>query len=409
MHRDIAEAALAPPAPSGRGGRSFIAVIGIDDYATWPRLGNAVSDARGIARLFTQLGFIEVAEPLLDGQATGDAMRRLVTADLAVLTPQDSLVLFFAGHGHTHTPNLQGTSVKTGFLIPVDGARPSGVPSPTWLRIDSWLNDIARLPPVHILVIVDACHSGVALTGCNQWREAIPIGMNQYAAMQRRRSRRVIASALDDERAMDNGPVPGHSLFTGCLIEGLGGGLVQHGTQVATGREIGDYVVRRVRSYPQSSQTPDVGTFDLDDRGDILVPILDVGAATEQGSGEGAAPTQPSTMTVPMAPGPSEARAHTVRDGEEPPRQSSGRMGRVTLPRAGRRNMAGSNRTRQRRDKAWLGAGAAGIPTWFLSFGISARFTAHAADAVAVATIVTAVIVCLAFYLALAVLRAWNE
>jgi hypothetical protein len=35
--------------------------------------------------------------------ATGDAIRRLVTDDLSALSSIDSLVLFFAGHGHTQT------------------------------------------------------------------------------------------------------------------------------------------------------------------------------------------------------------------------------------------------------------------------------------------------------------------
>lgn len=409
MHRDIGQAPPASFGPINRSGRVVIATIGIDDYATWPRLGNAVNDARGIARLFMQLGFIEVVKPLLNKQATCDAMRRLVTEDLAVLTPQDSLVLFFAGHGHTYIPNLRDGTVKTGYVIPVDGAQRTEGVSATWLRIDSWLGDIAQLPPLHILVIIDACHSGLALTGCNKWREASPPTMDHYAAVQRRRSRHVITSALDDQRAMDNGPVPGHSLFTGYLIEGLGGGLAQHGTPVATGRELGDYVVRRVRSYPRSSQTPDFGTFDLDDRGDILVPILGAQPSTKQGSAERAVTTQPSNMMVPMIPAP-EGQARAPRGDDAAPPQSSGRAARVESPRAVRRNIADPGRSsNQLRDKARLGAGIAGIPTWFLSFGISAGSSGHIVDAAAVATIVTVVIVCLVYFLVLAMLRAWGE
>jgi uncharacterized caspase-like protein len=101
-----------------------IAVIGIDRYAEWSQLANAVSDARAAARLFTGLGFEQVTAPLLDDAATGDAMRHLVTGGLAQLSPDDSLVVFFAGHGHTHTADFGDTTVKTGCMIPVDGARP---------------------------------------------------------------------------------------------------------------------------------------------------------------------------------------------------------------------------------------------------------------------------------------------
>src|SRR6185436_15862158 len=80
-------------------GRMWIAVIGIDRYRTWSPLCNAVSDARGALNLFLQLGFEPACAPLYDEAATADALHRLVTDDLATLGPEDSLVLFFAGHG----------------------------------------------------------------------------------------------------------------------------------------------------------------------------------------------------------------------------------------------------------------------------------------------------------------------
>jgi len=273
MHRDVEPGPL-PDRPRGRAGRSVVAVVGIDRYAEWPRLANAVNDARATARLFTGLGFEQVTAPLLDEAATGEAIRHLVTDGLAQLLSDDSLVIFFAGHGHTHTAHFGDTSVKTGCVIPVDGAPPRGHITASWLRLDSWLSDVARLPPRHILVLIDACHSGVALGALHKWRDEGAEPATELAALQARRSRRVITSALDDQRAMDGGPYSGHSLFTGCLIEALSGGLAEGGRRIATGRELGQYLQKRVRSYPPSTQTPDFGTFELDDRGDIVVPTL---------------------------------------------------------------------------------------------------------------------------------------
>lgn len=282
MHRDIETSASPVRQSGGRAGRSVVAVIGIDQYSIWPRLGNAVSDARGAVRLFTRLGFEEVTRPLLDAAASAEAMWHLVTDELAQLASEDSLILFFAGHGHTHTASYGDVSVKTGYLIPVDGAQPRGQTTRTWVRLDSWLSDIARLPPRHILVIIDACHSGLALTADHKWREAAPWQTDELAALTARRSRRVITSALDDQRATDGGPYPGHSLFTGCLIEGLTGGLAKNGRRVTTGRELGQYLHMRVRSYPRSTQTPDVGAFELDDRGDIVIPLEPVPTASQR-------------------------------------------------------------------------------------------------------------------------------
>ena len=83
---------------------SVIAVVGIDHYVAWPRLENGVSDATGASQLFRQLGFEEVTAPLFDEQATGTALHSLVTDDLMCLGQDDSLVLFYAGHGGTRRP-----------------------------------------------------------------------------------------------------------------------------------------------------------------------------------------------------------------------------------------------------------------------------------------------------------------
>jgi hypothetical protein len=153
---------------SGRG-RSIIAVIGIDKYLAWPALSNAVNDANGVSQLFQRLGFIELTPPLLNGAATREAMWRLVTDDLAKLDSTDSLVLFFAGHGHTRVTYPDGNPTKIGYVVPVDAAEDRAA---TWVRLDFWLNEVALLPPRHILVIVDACHSGVALDAVVKWRGA---------------------------------------------------------------------------------------------------------------------------------------------------------------------------------------------------------------------------------------------
>ncbi|TMQ15435.1 MAG: hypothetical protein E6J90_25485 [Deltaproteobacteria bacterium] len=323
MHRDIEPCASSQELGVDTG-RSVVSVIGIDEYVAWPRLHNAVNDARGAARMFMQLGFAQVASPLLDGAATGEAMRRLLTDHLAKLAPEDSLVVFFAGHGHTHTAGFGDVTVKTGYLIPVDAAGSSEHVAVDWLRLDSWLSDIARLPPRHILVIIDACHSGVALESLVKWRDAAPLPAGAMEGLQRRRSRRVITSALDSQRALDSGPYPGHSLFTGCLIEGLSGGLSRARPRFATGSEIGLYVQRRVSSYPGSKQTPDFGAFELDDRGEIVVPILGADATAREStlSREPSITGSPGQTEVRVLQPPTVSMAERSVDIPEPPEAS---------------------------------------------------------------------------------------
>ncbi|HEX2691841.1 MAG TPA: caspase family protein [Kofleriaceae bacterium] len=260
----------APVAATG--GRNVIAVVAVDGYHHWPRLSNAVSDASGAAALFKRLGFEQITEPLFDERATGKAIQELVTDDLMALGPEDSLVLFYAGHGGTRKHRLGDQEIKAGYLIPVDAAvSPNKVA--TWIELEGWLRAVSLLPAKHILVILDACHSGIALAPILKWRDVGTWRGTPLSPLQARRSRRIITSALDDQVALDSGPVAGHSLFTGCLIEGLTRGIPRSDNRVTTGSELGLYLQRRVETYPGSRQTPDFGTFAFDDRGEMLIPL----------------------------------------------------------------------------------------------------------------------------------------
>lgn len=276
--RDVVAATL-PVAASGEApaGRQVIAVIGIDHYADWPRLHNAVGDARGALQLFQRRGFAlarrrdgsEVV-PLLDHAATSDAIQQLVTADLGKLEGADSLIVFFAGHGHTTVREFSdGCVVTTGYIIPVDGGPQADGPR-RWLRLDALLSDIARLPPRHILVVIDACSSGVALQSLPS---LVQLRNGPTRGLRDRRSRRIITSAHHDQSAQDNGPVPGHSVFTGCLITGFETGAIARGARHVSGSEIGLYLQKQVGAHTRDAQTPDFGAFELDGRGDLMVDV----------------------------------------------------------------------------------------------------------------------------------------
>jgi hypothetical protein len=279
--RDISAHPAATPAELAPG-RRWIAVIGIDRYGDrqWRSLRNAVEDARGTSEAFRSVGFELVAPPLFDERATGAAIHALVTDGLRALSRDDSLVVFFAGHGSTQSHDIGASPVTTGYLIPADGEHDR---LGSWIEADMWLRRIAKLPPRHILVILDACFSGSALQSVRWGRNDGRLPALPFATSNAKLSRIVITSSMEDEAALDNGPVPGHSLFTGCLLEALSGGVpgASHGgRRVATGTDLGVYVRHRVQTYPGApgwQQTPDFGTFDFDQRGEMLIPLPDDG------------------------------------------------------------------------------------------------------------------------------------
>jgi very-short-patch-repair endonuclease len=239
-------------------------------------LNNAVGDARGVLAAFERLGFESIAAPLLDDEATLDRIRELPARLKPQLGWNDSLVVFFAGHGHTATPRFpDGVPVPKGFLIPVDADRVGGERTDdrehTWQRIEPWLTMIAELPPRHILVILDSCHSGIALGGGNLHRGLGVRADGSVLPVHERRGRWVFASALENQRAEDGGPFRGHSVFTGYLIEALRGRArtVRESSGMSVD-EVAAYVSRCVENHSHSKQVPALGLLAFHDFGRLL-------------------------------------------------------------------------------------------------------------------------------------------
>lgn len=284
-HRDVA--AVGQVGFAQGTGSQHIVVIGIDRYPAWAPLRNAVRDASEVKAAFGELGF-HVHRELLDEAATGAALRRLVTRDLRALGTDDSLVLFFAGHGHVVTSTPGGTTqVKTGYLLPVDAERES---PETWLRLDSWMSDVARLPPRHILVVLDSCRSGIAL---ELTRTRGEYDESELEPLRSKMSRRVITAAMADQLAADDGGT-GHSVFTRCLLDALAGGV--DGRPRITGSDLGAYVRRRVMETSRD-QTPDFGAFESDDRGELIL-ALPVAAGGQAANPPRVAPAPPAPVTL---------------------------------------------------------------------------------------------------------------
>ena len=251
-------------------GRSLVVAIGINEYAHWQKLKNAVQDAVGFQQaLIDKLGFVAPIPPLLDSAATKDAIESLIEEQLRdVLEEDDSLVLFFAGHGHTRVEQLS----ETGFIVPVDARKPGS--KEYWgdyIRLSHWLEEIAELPARHILVILDSCHSGFALgEAAKSFRDAVRYQQD----VSSRRSRKVITSAQREQPALDGGPIPGHSLFTGTLINSFNWGAADlDGNGLITSSELGLFIQQRVGQASESAQTPDFGSFHLDDRGEMVISL----------------------------------------------------------------------------------------------------------------------------------------
>ena len=101
--------------------KSWALVIGIDRYRHVSPLAHAGSDAEGVGQVLRRrLGFPDAnITLLLDEGATREAILSayMKYAGSPEVAPDDRILVFFAGHGHT----VSGRRGEAGFLVPVDG------------------------------------------------------------------------------------------------------------------------------------------------------------------------------------------------------------------------------------------------------------------------------------------------
>jgi hypothetical protein len=134
-------------------GKQWAVFIAIDRYQEWGPLSNPVRDAREIRDILKADYYIDEVRELYDREATAGNIRRLFE-DLQRQTGRnDSVFVFYAGHGQTDR------ITKSGSWIPVDGGRDQYAQT-NWLPNIHVRNMLAALPARHVFLIADSCFSG---------------------------------------------------------------------------------------------------------------------------------------------------------------------------------------------------------------------------------------------------------
>jgi hypothetical protein len=240
-------------------------VIGINKYVKAPPLGYACNDANAVASfLIDRLAFPKTqVNLLLDENAKREAIMSSFLRFAEDAGPNDRLLVFFAGHGHTRTARRG----EIGYLVPFDG-NPRDLS--TLIRWDDLTRNAELIPAKHVLFIMDACYGGLALT------RTVPSGSHRFLKdMLSRYSRQVLTAGKADEVVADSGgPRPGHSIFTGHFLDAVeGAARSDDGTITANG--VMAYVYERVGKDQYSNQSPHYGFLDGD--GDFVfeAPRLD--------------------------------------------------------------------------------------------------------------------------------------
>lgn len=144
--------------PSGvKLGRYYAVVIGNNSYqdSGYPNLQSATSDATAVAQVLkARYGY--QTQLLLNSSRL--EMLTALNEMREQLTPDDNLLIYYAGHGE-----LQG---RQGYWIPVDAK--ANTPN-TWISNASISDVLNTMKSRHVLVVADSCYSG------SMSRSAVPI------------------------------------------------------------------------------------------------------------------------------------------------------------------------------------------------------------------------------------------
>lgn len=138
-------------------GKNFLFVVGVDQYKSMPRLYNAVKDAKEVVKVLTEKYQFDAENLVLffDEKATQTAIINQLKAYAKSVTDQDTLLMYFAGHGE------YDEIVDVGYWIPVDGRQGE---IGTYISFDLVTRLLRAIKSRHTFLITDSCYSGSFFT-----------------------------------------------------------------------------------------------------------------------------------------------------------------------------------------------------------------------------------------------------
>jgi len=176
-------------------GKQWAVFIAIDRYKEWDPLHTPVRDAKEIRDILWKQYYIDEVLELHDQAATYMGIRDLFVNLRSQVSTDDSVFVFFAGHGYTDP------DTEIGYWIPADGQQKGQA---NWMPNQMIRQLLTQLPAKHVFLISDSCFSGDIL---DKDRGTSPqIDSNYYLRAYAIPSRQVMTSGASE-------PVPEPSEF----------------------------------------------------------------------------------------------------------------------------------------------------------------------------------------------------
>ena len=134
-------------------GKNYILLIGVNEYDNWGNLNNAVKDCQDLAGVLTSYYQFEPENVirLFNKQATRENILETFESLQDIITPNDNLLIYYAGHGYYDAGS------HLGYWVPV-GARQEKIPD--YIRNSTIHDYLKTINSRHILLVADACYAG---------------------------------------------------------------------------------------------------------------------------------------------------------------------------------------------------------------------------------------------------------
>jgi hypothetical protein len=254
-------------------GSSHALVIGIDKYTGgWPRLSNAVNDARAVAEELDRQGFDVTLKTNLTATPLDQSLKEFFA--IKGNDPNARLLLWYAGHGHT----LRGE----GYLVPADAPPAS---SPRFLITAMPMRGFGTLVRYarskHVLAVFDSCFSGTVFTAR---AGALPAAITKKTTKP---VRQFLTSGDAGQQVRDDGSF--RKLFLRALRGEERADANRDG--YLTGEELGLFMSQEIATLTEAAQTPKHGKLhDVEFNQGDFVFVLPGGSGTTSASATATSP-----------------------------------------------------------------------------------------------------------------------
>ncbi|MHC4946315.1 MAG: caspase family protein, partial [Planctomycetota bacterium] len=235
------------PEPGMLSGKQYAVCIGVSSYQNLPDLRYAHLDAEDVYDfLISDTGGYEMENCVLlcDTTAEGGRVLRqqiesLFTTWMARVRPEDSVFIFFSGHG---LPLGRDRAFMAGWDTDPDDLYPTAIPMS---RLREYLDEMILAE--RVVVALDTCFSG-NVSGKTFLPQGQRMGLFEDSALEQvvQGKGRVILTAARGGQAAHELAALNHGIFTYCMLQGLRGEANLDGDEKVTLSELWLYLQGKV-------------------------------------------------------------------------------------------------------------------------------------------------------------------